>query len=209
MKSANQPAVTADQQGSATRAIDARNTFDALFGYAPSRKTFRQKISDQIERVPRQIKNLYYFLYGFIHPYNVIRIQNLPRGWTDRPHTFLHAAFQVLVDYVEREHTFAPWEKRDHLKGRYTDLAEMKEFVEREHGPAARAAMTDENDLAHAERRYPLEVEILALYEWYKTRQWELDLEANGYCNEAERAHVRTCDAMLHRLVECRMDFWS
>jgi hypothetical protein len=33
-----------------------------------------------------------------------LKIETLDKGWQDRDEILLHAAFQVLVDFVEREH---------------------------------------------------------------------------------------------------------
>jgi len=33
----------------------------------------------------------------------VLRIQTLEKGWCDKDHVMLHAAFQLLVDFVEKE----------------------------------------------------------------------------------------------------------
>jgi hypothetical protein len=46
----------------------------------------------------------YWFKYTFISPINVIKIKTLPRGpWRDRDEILLHANFQILTDYVEKE----------------------------------------------------------------------------------------------------------
>lgn len=37
------------------------------------------------------------------YQYNVVRIKTLPPTWMDRDQTLLHAAFQVFVDFVEKE----------------------------------------------------------------------------------------------------------
>ena len=40
------------------------------------------------------------------HQFNVIRIKTLPPTWQDRDRVLLHAAFQILTDFVDREHPF-------------------------------------------------------------------------------------------------------
>jgi hypothetical protein len=46
----------------------------------------------------------YWFKYTFISPVNVVKIRTLRKGpWVDRDEILLHAAFQVLVDFVEKE----------------------------------------------------------------------------------------------------------
>jgi hypothetical protein len=40
------------------------------------------------------------------HQYNVVRIQTLPPTWNDRDEVMLHACFQCLVDFIEKENPF-------------------------------------------------------------------------------------------------------
>jgi hypothetical protein len=47
--------------------------------------------------------DFYYTLKAWVSPYNVIKIQTLKKTWTDRSEVLLHGAFQVLVDFVEKE----------------------------------------------------------------------------------------------------------
>jgi len=34
----------------------------------------------------------------------LLKIQTLEKGWCDKDEVLLHAAFQLLVDFVEQEH---------------------------------------------------------------------------------------------------------
>jgi hypothetical protein len=36
----------------------------------------------------------------------ILKINTLEKGWSDRDHLLLHASFQILVDFVEKESPF-------------------------------------------------------------------------------------------------------
>ena len=38
--------------------------------------------------------------------YNIIKINSLPSTWTDRDEVLLHASFQILTDFIEKEKPF-------------------------------------------------------------------------------------------------------
>ena len=52
------------------------------------------------------------------HRYNVVRIKTLPPTWCDRDDVLLHAAFQILTDFVEKERPFEWFDTKhsDHKK---------------------------------------------------------------------------------------------
>ena len=51
--------------------------------------------------------NLWYWLKCRLwHRYNVVYISTLPPTWQDRDTVLLHAAFQILTDFVDREQPF-------------------------------------------------------------------------------------------------------
>lgn len=47
--------------------------------------------------------NWYWLKCRLWHRYNVVHIHSLPPTWNDRDQVMLHAAFQVLVDFVQKE----------------------------------------------------------------------------------------------------------
>jgi hypothetical protein len=49
----------------------------------------------------------------FWHPYNVIKVRSLPPTWMDRDEVLLHANFQILCDYIEREKPFEHFDTED------------------------------------------------------------------------------------------------
>lgn len=38
-----------------------------------------------------------------MQPSNLLKIESLGEGWCDKDHVLLHACFQLLVDFVEKE----------------------------------------------------------------------------------------------------------
>ena len=133
------------------------------------RKTLR-KFSDFTWKVRR-----------FFYPCNVIRCQSISREWIDRDGLMFHAMFQILVDFVELEHDFVPFEDRYASGGRYTDLAKMKDYLEKHYGPDidydAEWGNGDynwsdetyrESTIKWVKSTYKAKKEILYLYEWYK-----------------------------------------
>jgi len=125
------------------------------------------------------------FFHDLIWPNNVLKIEALPREWRDRDHRMFHAIFQLLVDFVELEQPFADYDRR--RRGRYTDLAAMRAYVESNYNTdEGRAAFYgewySEEERRQADERttntYHTYTEILDCYEWYKTKKYELDAHA-------------------------------
>lgn len=55
------------------------------------------------------------------HRYNVVVCRSLPPTWCDRDYLLLHAAFQILTDFIEKEE---PWEfaaTPDELRESYSE----------------------------------------------------------------------------------------
>lgn len=42
-------------------------------------------------------------LHSFMQPANSLKIESLNEGWCDKDHVLLHACFQLLIDFVEKE----------------------------------------------------------------------------------------------------------
>jgi hypothetical protein len=124
------------------------------------------------------------------------------RGWLDRDQLLFHAAFQVLVDFIEQERPFGPG-----------SVAEQRAWVER---------LATEPGAEHHREAY---LELLDLYEWYKGKGYLLDLDAAymaayaapladraarlAEVSHLEQAHEAYCDAALRRLVELRSHLWT
>jgi hypothetical protein len=182
-------------------------------------------------------RNIPYAVRCFFRPYNVVKVKALDRGWCDRDVLMFHAMFQVLVDFVEKEHPF----------GEGTTLREMQAWNETNHNtPEGLASfyfegMTPDEQRktdAHTRRTYQINREILYLYEWYKDERYEFDILAfnavtgmkyvfnkdgrleqvpNGTAAlittrellELEDEHRVICDTMLRRILDVRRHLWT
>lgn len=149
----------------------------------------------------------YYKVRSWFFPYNVIKVYNIPRTWTDRSEVLFHAVFTVLVDFVETEGKFAPreWLRTASDSDRFTDYRIMLDEVEKRYGPLA----PEEDEL----RQYNAEcfeayTEILHMYAWYKEGRWKIPEEAY-YDLDLEQCHTFICDKMLSRAVALRHNYWS
>lgn len=133
----------------------------------------------------------YWMKCRFWYRYNVVRIKTLPPTWCDRDEVLLHAAFQILTDYVEREQ---PWE--------FT--ATPEEIQEAYGGP----------DECHPSRLQSA-AELKSLYHWWTVerlarkepedtgRDWGQKLLA------AEKQWNEEDDANLKRLIDIRQTLWT
>ena len=63
----------------------------------------RKIVGRLIDNAQYYTRRVWYPIRCWLRPYNVVRIKTLPGGWTDRTEILLHASFQVLVDFVEKE----------------------------------------------------------------------------------------------------------
>lgn len=146
---------------------------------------------------------LYYEARAVFFPYNVIKIQNLSRTWTDRPEVLFHAMFQILVDYIEIEQPYI--DSKYHIKGRCTDASAQEYLMERRYNPIYQTDEYPGPD--YYECAYPAHRAICDLYKWYKSREW--DIENLNLPWEQEQTMVALCDAKLHELVKHRHHYWS
>jgi hypothetical protein len=104
-------------------------------------------------------KPCYWLKCRLWHRYNVVVCRSLPPTWVDRDYLLLHAAFQILEDFIEKEE---PWEFKateEHLRESYADC-----------GPDERVAAW---------------LEIQDLYRWWKQRK---DDESVDYDDQDWRA---------------------
>ena len=144
------------------------------------------KILKAITSVKRKVSNAWYQAKCFFYPFNVVKIQALPRTWIDRDDVMFHAVFQVLVDFVELENPFRAWDHPLYYKEkRHTNREEMRAWVEhlntQEYRDSLCADWFTTEDRAssdkYAAERYQIEKEILYLYEWYKDKKYEFDFD--------------------------------
>lgn len=139
---------------------------------------------DSIGFVASRISSIWYNIKCFFSPYNVVKVKNLSRTWSDRDSLMFHAMFQILVDFVELEQPFISWDDQRKLKlKRHTNIEEMKAWNEKLYGPEGHEQFysewyTEEEKRSqdkHTHKQYIIQKEILYLYEWYKNKKYEYD----------------------------------
>lgn len=149
----------------------------------------------------------------WLKPNNIVKIEALPRTWIDRDEVLFHAAFQVLVDFVELEQVFRPY--NEHAGGRFTDRVMMARFIEKNYSsadpsyyyPGMSASEKDKVD-NRMKQQYLKMREILELYEWYKDEKYEEQDSPFGKSDYfGENTELK--NNMLKRLIDVRSYLWT
>lgn len=141
--------------------------------------------------------------------HNVLVIHSLPPTWTDRDERLLHAAFQILVDFIEQEEC-SEWSHVHRTREQLiADYDTTYEGCDPEHAADIRK---------HAEERADDWLAIKALYDWWTVeRPARKEPEATGgYTREwgdRYREFEESCDAeddeMLIKLIKLRGYLWT
>lgn len=109
----------------------------------------------------------YWLKCRLFHRYNVIVCRKLGPTWVDRDHLMFHAAFQCLVDYVEKEDPEAATQT-------WNDVYKLY-----------RTPNGDGNNHNQAKKRADDYMVIKKLYHWYK----KLDPYDNDHQKQNEMLH--------------------
>lgn len=180
----------------------------------PVRWLLGHTIPRRIDRIWRRfVHEPWYWLKCAVwHRYNVVRVRTLPPTWCDRDRLLLHAAFQVLTDFVERERPWElyeveqspDWEKRS--GGRLAGPSAVFETVRSRYLGIGH----DEED---ARERAAAWREVALLYFWWKARVTVEDddgFDENGeYSWDAEERKNEEDTEMLCRLAKVRRVLWT
>jgi hypothetical protein len=154
---------------------------------------------------------VYYVKCALWKRYNVVRVKTLPPTWTDRDNLLLHANFQILTDFLNKE-----------LHGRRPDpnYYDSEEFKE-----------ADPLWQESCRRRDAVEQELWDLNDWWhneRQRAWDSLYDGRMFCyrnrkslsaDEAElmrkasydleEALNRKDEQQLKRLIELRQYMWT
>lgn len=63
-----------------------------------------------------------------MQPSNILKIESLGDGWCDKDHVMLHACFQLLSDFVEKEmkvNSYPDWEASVETKNAKKEIEEL------------------------------------------------------------------------------------
>lgn len=124
------------------------------------RKIWKDYICDWAERTRKKCRSIKYKIKYVFFPHNVIKIKTLNRSWMDRDVVLLHACFQILTDYVERECFSSEYHQLTPINIE-KDMESYKEWDD-ESKASMRQGLEEQNRVAK---------EILDLYNWWKNRE--------------------------------------
>jgi hypothetical protein len=139
-----------------------------------------------------------------------LKIQTLDKAWHDRDELLLHAAFQVLVDFVENEHPdrIIDWKSDALYKKAWKEITSLYTWW-KETRPARRSPL-DEQGLA----KPPLKFRKIPGSDRYGTVEPDRKKYAAYYralkkhSRLEEKWHVED-QRNLHRLIEIRPFLWT
>ena len=63
-----------------------------------------------------------------MQPANILEIRTLGEGWCDKDHVLLHACFQLLTDFVEKEmlaNAYPDWNYDEEIKNARKEIEEL------------------------------------------------------------------------------------
>jgi hypothetical protein len=128
--------------------------------------------------------------------FNVVVCRDLPPTWTDRDDLLLHASFQILKDFVEKEDRgYKDWP--GHTQKSREELIKDYHVAT---DPAIWGADQVEISLKGSEKRADDWLEIVALYDWWEERRKLEDEDDDQY---------EIDNGMLTRLIAVRAYLWT
>jgi len=123
-----------------------------------------------------------------------LEIQSLPKGWCDRSELLLHAMFQVLVDFVEKEKPFDYWEYEEHTEQRHA-AEEIKSLYDWWKNRLNRISPFDEVPKEHI--KFPLDK---------MSKEWR---ESSKKACEQEVLYILEDMENMLRLVKIHRHLWA
>lgn len=139
-----------------------------------------------------RIYHCYYCVRDYLRPRNVIKIKTLPRSYSDPREKLLHAAFAMLVEYVEEEMHIVDWPYMTDVEG---ELFPYK---------------VGEPEREHREKSKRAYDAMMDLYRWWTVvRPLEQTRLDEIYDVEEEMRLDDKDDAQLKRLADIRQYLWS
>ena len=139
-----------------------------------------------------------------------LKIQTLEKGWCDKDYVLLHAAFQLLVDFVEQEHPdkIVDWTWNAEYRRAWKEITSLYRWWKKER--PARKSPLDDKKLRRPPFRFKkvpgsdlltlVEVDRKKYAEYYRALKIDAALEKKWF-EEDQRN--------LHRLIEIRSHLWT
>jgi hypothetical protein len=129
-----------------------------------------------------------------MEPANVLKIESLSEGWCDKDHVLLHACFQLLSDFVEKEMSKYPHINWNVPADRMNAVIKEVQFD----------AAADGNDPVNTRN---VKKEFEELYHWWQ--EWKKKLEeGTSTFEEGNEKYLKENEA-LKRLIDLRMYMWT
>ncbi|HKZ86717.1 MAG TPA: hypothetical protein VJ793_24060 [Anaerolineae bacterium] len=138
-----------------------------------------------------------------------LKIHTLDKGWHDKDEILLHAAFQLLVDFVENEHLeWFDWDAGESHRRAWEEIKSLYKWWKKTR-PVRRSPLDDKKlavpplkwkRVAGTELYEPIEPDKRKYAAYYKALKQHSRLEERWY-EEDQRN--------LHRLIEIRGFLWT
>ena len=139
-----------------------------------------------------------------------LQIKTLRKGWHDKDEVLLHAAFQLLVDFVEKERPdkVVDWDANGLHKRAWKEIKNLYKWW-KEMRPARRSPL-DKKRL----NKPPLKFKKITDSEFYRldepdNKKYAAYYRALGKHRELEEKWYEEDQRNLHRLIEIRGFLWT
>ena len=139
-----------------------------------------------------------------------LRIHTLHKGWCDRDHMMLHAAFQLLIDFVEREKPdrIVDWNSNPEYKHAWKEIRSLYKWWTQTR--PARTSPLDEKSLKIPPLRWKKipgsDNRQLCNYDKKKYPDYEKAIKKQS---RLEKKWHTEDQQNLHRLIEVRPFLWT
>ena len=139
-----------------------------------------------------------------------LRIHTLSRGWHDRDELLLHASFEVLVDFVEREHpeTITDWNATKDHKQAWREISSLYKWW-KETRPARRSPLDDKKLLRPPLRFRKRPDSEFSEMVWSSRKRYAAYYRGLRVHSRLEEKWFAEDQRNLHRLIEIRGFLWT
>jgi len=176
----------------------------------------------EIDNLPgfRHANQFYWWIKYTIKPYNVVKIKTLTHSWHDRDEVILHANFQILVDFIEKEKPFevTVWDENQDDANKAQTLKNLYHWwtVIRPN----RVDSYDIKEMKETENKEDFDLDTMfevngtdedgdpASYLW-KNNDTDERKAARKIADKVEEGYESEDTQMLHMLIDIRKYMWT
>ncbi len=141
---------------------------------------------------------------------NYLKIHTLKSGWCDRDEILLHADFQILVDFVEREHpaTVADWNHDAIHRRAWREISSLYRWWKKQR-PARKSPLDNKKlKMMPFKLRKMLETNLSELVQPSREK-YALYYRALRRDSELQKKWFKEDQRNLHRLIDIREFLWT